>query len=134
MDVSVTGLASLGASRGVSFIRPGSGLRWIGPSATSASSWVRLYAAEPKPRSAVCLNHVGSFAPSESAICCRDTSLSFGGEDKGDLAALFSEASMDSGRLREVEVGRLCCQESVFDLDGIAALGDALEGLLGLST
>lgn len=32
------------------------------------------------------------------------------------------------------ELGRLCCQDKVLAREGIAALGDALEGLLGRSS
>lgn len=47
--------------------------------------------------------------------------------------ALLSFDSKDNGRDRMPELGRLCCQDKVFARDGIAALGDALLGLLGLS-
>lgn len=42
---------------------------------------------------------------------------------EAERAALFSAATVDSGRLREA--GRLC-QDMVFDLEGMAALGDGL--------
>jgi hypothetical protein len=107
------------------------------PSSMS-SSWLRRYAAEPMPLSGVCLNQVGSFVPSDSAICARDSSLLFSdagsgvlftgsdvplarsgelfvgsGVPLGDLAA-FSCASHESGLLPSLDFGR-CCQESVPD-------------------
>jgi len=49
------------------------------------------------------------------------------------LVVLFSCASSESGRFRMPDCGRLC-QDMVFARDGMAALGDALDGLLDLST
>ena len=45
------------------------------PASAVSSSWFRRNAAEPMPLSVVCLNHVGSFEPSDSAICARESSL-----------------------------------------------------------
>lgn len=45
------------------------------------SSWLRLNAAEPVPRSAVCRNHVGSFSPKDSAISVLDNSSARSGVD-----------------------------------------------------
>ena len=46
--------------------------------------------------------------------------------------ALFSVASIDNGRLRMPDWGRLC-HDIVLAREGIAALGDALVGLGDLS-
>lgn len=88
-------------------------------------SWVRLYAADPKPRSCVWRNHAGSFVPNDSAIFSLETSRSSvdGGSTlvRGDLDVLFSTTICDSGRglapADPREVGR-CCHERVLDLEG----------------
>lgn len=61
----------------------------VWPTSETSSSWFFLYAAEPIPRSGVCLNHEGSFAPSDCAICDREAGLSGegGSEVRGELAA-----------------------------------------------
>jgi len=107
----------------------------VDPVSDIASSCSRLYADEPTPRSAVCLNQEGSFEPRACAIWLLDISVSSlvvgSGVAPGDLTALFSAATIDSGRLRALveprDVGR-CCQDSVPARDGaIAALEDDLE-------
>lgn len=46
------------------------------PASDALSSSLRLYAAEPMPRSAVWRKYAGSFAPSEAAICAREVGRS----------------------------------------------------------
>lgn len=59
--------------------------------------------------------------------------LSFGDATGEVRVELFSCASNESGRFLMPDCGRLC-QDMVFAREGIAALGDAFEGLLDLST
>lgn len=134
-------------SRAVSFAKGMPG-RWRLRVAVSCgvSSLLVLYAGELRPRSAVCLNHVGSFEPNDSAMVSREggcgascSSVSSGWDSGvlcGERAALFSDARAERGRVREAEVedefGRLC-QDMVLERDGMAALGEALDGLNGRS-
>lgn len=105
------------------------------------SSWFRRYAADPRPRSWVCLNHAGSLEPKESAICSLEISRSPVDDGsalaRGDLEVLFSVAICDKGRalgpVDPREVG-LCCQESVPDLDGgMAVLEEVSANVAGLT-
>jgi hypothetical protein len=104
------------------------------PASEALSSWFRLSAADPAPRSDVCLNHDGSFAPSDCAIWLREMGLS--GEDgsgvsRGELAALLSAkpAAIERGRraLPALDCG-LRCHESVPDRPNAAALGAVFFG------
>ena len=85
------------------------------------SSRLLLNAADPDPRSCVCLNQVGSFDRKESAIWLLEMPLSsFSGVQStvagGDFEAFRSEATTDNGRLLEPvdsrDEGRRC-QERV---------------------
>lgn len=119
-----------------SFVKPGNCLLPNELSVSLSSSRLRLYAADPTPRSAVWRKKAGSFVASSCAISgllglSLDVGLS--GDDAGEVRlALFSWARTESGRLRIPE-GGLFCQDMVFAREGIAALGDAFDGLLGLS-
>jgi len=91
-------------------------LSFPAPCPTSVdSSWVRRFAADPTPRSAVCRNQPGSFEANDSAIWVLDSSgassLAGSGVARGERAA-FSAASMDSGLRPLLDFGR-CCHESV---------------------
>ena len=97
-----------------------------------SSPWFLLYAAEPRPRSGVCLNHEGSFEPSDWAICTLDALSPMdaaGSRICGEgLAVPSSEPIDDRGRpvgtVEPRDEGR-CCHESVPARDGAtAALGD----------
>lgn len=98
-----------------------------GGASTTRSSWLFLYAAEPIPLSAVCLNHEGSLEPSASAICALDgscpSSAAFGSGVPRGLRAAFSAASIDNGLRPLLDFGR-CCQESVPERDRVLAGGD----------
>ena len=73
------------------------------PASEALSSWFRRYAAEPMPRSGVCLNHEGSLAPRDCAIWFRE-SVGAAGEEgsglrsRGELAATLSEATETADR------------------------------------
>ena len=79
-----------------------------------------LNAADPNPRSDVCLNQAGSFDPRDCEIWFLDMLSSFVGVSvaivAGVFEALFSEAARDNGRLLEPveprDEGR-CCHGSV---------------------
>lgn len=98
------------------------------------SSRFLLYAAEPNPLSAVCLNQVGSFELRVRAICLREGSWASTEAESGTgvcgFSMLFSPARSERGRFLELsdprEVGR-CCHDKVPDLKGTALLGDDLE-------
>jgi len=68
--------------------------------------------------------------------CLLGSSLELGlslGDATGEVrVVLFSCASNESGRFLMPDCGRLC-HDMVFAREGMAALGDAFEGLLGLS-
>jgi hypothetical protein len=96
------------------------------------SSWLRLYAAEPTPRSGVCLNHDGSFAPSDAAI---DVLELFGSGEVGSGVLVGEVDAGRSGDLLAIERGRrmlpdcgLCFHESVPERPSAAAL---VAGFLG---
>ena len=92
-------------------------------------SRVLLIAADPNPRSDVCLNQAGSFDPRDCEIWFLDMPSSFVGASvaivAGDLEALFSEAARDNGRLLEPvdprDEGR-CCHGSVPAREGVNAV------------
>lgn len=97
-----------------------------GGASTTRSSWLLLYAAEPIPLSAVCLNHDGSLEPNASAICALDGSCPSVAFDSGvprGLRAAFSAASIDNGLRPLLDFGR-CCHESVPERDRVLAGGD----------
>jgi hypothetical protein len=104
----------------------------IEPTSEAASSWLRLYAAEPAPLSGVCLNQDGSFAPNEAAIDVREGGRS--GEDGSDVLVgdVLPERSgdreaTDSGRRMLPDCGRLF-HERVPERPNAAALA---AGFLG---
>lgn len=106
----------------------------VEPVCDAVSSWLRLYAAEPMPLSAVCLNQEGSLAPRDWAILSRETFSSsdvavVSGVGRGDRAALFSAATTESGLRPPEEVGRRCHESVPVRVGTVAALGDA--GLVG---
>lgn len=118
-------------------LRPGNCRFCSVSSSAESSSRLRLYAADPIPRSAVCLKKAGSFEPRAWAMSCLvGSSLELGlslGDATGEVRVeLFSCASNESGRFLMPDCGRLC-QDMVFAREGMAALGDAFEGLPGLS-
>ena len=80
---------------------------------------VFLYAGDPIPRSAVCLNHVGSFAPSLRAICSLEAGSSPTSADSGLFGCGLGveRSTIDIGRLPglRTDAGR-CCHDSVPDL------------------
>jgi hypothetical protein len=97
-----------------------------------ASSWLRLYAAEPAPRSGVCLNHDGSFAPSEAAIEVLDE---VGSGEAGSGVLVGDVLPGRSGDLDAMESGRrmlpdcgLCFHDSVPERPNAAALAAGLFG------
>lgn len=106
---------------------------------------LRLYAADPAPLSAVCLNHVGSFEPSDCAICVFDMFNSSAAVGLGDspkteealgsgvgrvhLAELLSEAGIESGFDGEFEDPGRRCHERVPARDGeVLALASGVVG------
>lgn len=99
------------------------------------SSLFFRYAADPNPRSSVCLNQVGSFDSRDCAILFLGTTLSFSELEpvlvRRDSAAPFSVLIMDNGRLRAPVKARdegRCCQERVPARFGtVATLGESLE-------
>lgn len=104
----------------------------IEPVSDAASSWFRLYAAEPTPLSGVCLNHDGSLAPSDCAIWALDCDDSAGEEGSGVPRGEFVEFlsgpdRTDSGRRTLPDCGRLC-HESVPERPNAAALGAGFFG------
>ena len=114
---------------------PGNGLLPTIEAVSDRSSWFLLNAADPNPRSCVCLNHVGSFEPRVCEIWLLGTPSSFVGARSAavdrDVEAGFSEAATDNGRLLGPvdprDEGR-CCHESVPAREGaIAALGEGVE-------
>jgi len=96
------------------------------PVSEAVSSWFRLYAAEPTPRSGVCLNHEGSFAPNDAAIDVLDV-LGSGEEGSGvlvgevDVGLSGDLLAIDSGRRMLPDCG-LCFHESVPERPNAAAL------------
>lgn len=131
--LSEAGLPCLSGSAVASLDIPGSRIfPVIDNVSDKLSSWLRRYAADPRPRSWVCRNHVGSFEPSDSAISSFDNSRSIadGGSTlaRGDFDA-FSAANCERGRARcptdPLEVGR-CCHESVPALEGVIAVLDGV--------
>jgi len=80
-----------------------------------SSTLLRLYAADPTPRSAVCLNQDGSLEASDVAMSSLDFSVSSSpvasGVARGERVA-FSAATSESGRLPPEDLGR-CCHDSV---------------------
>ena len=114
---------------------PGNGLLPTNGAVSDESSWFLLNAADPNPRSCVCLNQAGSFDPKDCEIWLLDMLPSIAGVrstvTRGDIEALFSEANMDNGRLLEPvdprDEGR-CCHERVPAREGaIAVLGEGVE-------
>lgn len=95
-----------------------------------SSSWFFLYAAEPIPRSGVCLNHVGSFAPSDCAIWDREAGRSGegGSEVRGELAA------RERGLRMLADCGRRCCHDKVPERPSAAALGAGFFGSMSSRT
>ena len=85
------------------------------------------------------MNHDESLDPSDCAIWPLGimSSLAMAGSAlaRGDLAAFFSEASIDNGRLRgpacPCDVGRCCHERVPARARGIAALGDVSESVWG---
>jgi len=100
---------------------PGRPLRPDATVSPTVSSLFFLYAADPVPLSAVCLNQEGSLAPSDAAIS------SLLGSDFSAGALRFSEspvaAYIDVGLLPPLESG-LLCQERVPLRARLVALGD----------
>ena len=114
---------------------PGNGLLPINGAVFDESSWFLLNAADPTPRSCVCLNQAGSFDPKDCEIWLLDMLPSAAGvrsaATRGEVEALFSEANMDNGRLLGPvdprDEGR-CCHERVPAREGgIAVLGEGVE-------
>ena len=164
LDRVLSGGGLVGLSAGVRVVSrdmPGSLIlpALLAPASAASSSWFRRYAAESMPLSGVCLNHVGSFEPSDSAICARDISLLASDAGSGVMFALlsceslvglrarsgvplgeraaFSCASHDSGLLPSppLDLGR-CCHDSVPErancvavCGGVDAPGDAVSGV-----
>ena len=113
---------------------PGNGLVPIDDAVSGKSSWFLLNAADPSPRSCVCLNQAGSFDPKDCEIWLLDMLPSVAGvrptTTRGDIEALSSEANMDNGRLLEPvdprDEGR-CCHERVPARKGaIAVFGEGV--------
>ena len=130
-----TELARFSSSTVLSLDIPGNRLVPITDAVSGESSLFLLNAADPNPRSCVCLNQVGSFDPKDCEIWFLDILSSFVGVlsmvARGDFEAFSSEAIMDNGRLLEPvdprDEGR-CCHERVPAREGaIAALGDGVE-------
>jgi len=86
-----------------------------------SSTLLRLYAAEPMPLSAVCLNQDGSLEASDAAMSSLDFSVS-SGVARGERVA-FSAATSESGRRPLEDLGR-CCHDSV--PDRAKGVGDSL--------
>jgi hypothetical protein len=91
-----------------------------------SSTWLRLYAAEPTPLSAVCLNQDGSLEASDAAMSSLDFSVSSppgaSGVARGERAE-FSAATIERGR-RPLEDLERCCHDNAPDrADGV---GDSL--------
>jgi hypothetical protein len=93
----------------------------------AVSSCPRLYAAEPAPRSGVCLNHEGSFAPRDAAMDVLDA-VGSGDEGSGVLVGEVFDVGL-SGDLPAMERGRRmlpdcgrCFHESVPERPSAAAL------------
>lgn len=114
---------------------PGNRLLPIIDAVSDRSSWFLLNAADPNPRSCVCLNQVGSFDPRDCEIWLLDMLLSFVGAGsaaaRGEFETFLSEATMDNGRLLEPvdprDEGR-CCHERVPARErAIATLGEGVE-------
>lgn len=100
---------------------------------TISSSWFFLYAAEPTPRSAVCLNHAGSLLPNDCAICVRETGRS--GEEGAESSSKDVVSvrcavgdTTDTGRRMLPDCGLRCCHDSVPDRRNAAALGAGFFG------
>jgi hypothetical protein len=100
-------------------------------SATAGSSTLlRLYAADPIPLSAVCLNQDGSLEASDAAMSSLDFSVSSppeaSGVARGERVA-FSVATNESGLRPPEDLGR-CCHDNVPDRDN--GVGDSLLGIM----
>ena len=128
-------LARFSRSAVLSLDIPGNGLLPTNGAVSDESSWFLLNAADPSPRSCVCLNQAGSFDPKDCEIWLLDMLPSIADvrstATRGDIEALFSEANMDNGRLLEPadprDEGR-CCHERVPAREGaIAVLGEGVE-------
>jgi hypothetical protein len=109
----------------------------IEPASEAASSWLRLYAADPAPRSGVCLNHDGSLAPNDAAIDNRDGLVSgeegsgvFVGDVLPDLSGDLE--AIDSGRRMLPDCGR-CFHERVPERPNAAALATGFFGSVSSS-
>ena len=129
------GLVRASGSAVLSLDIPGKRLLPIIDAVSVESSWFLLNAADPNPRSCVCLNQVGSFDTRDCAIWLLDKLSSFAEAEsvaaRESCEALESEATMDNGRLLAPvdprDEGR-CCHESVAAREGaIAALGEGVE-------
>lgn len=103
----------------------------IGFFGTSSTGFL-LKAADPYPRSSVCLKKEGSFEPSDCIMSLLEAvallTVAGSATVRGDLAALFSVATIDNGRLLPVAESRdegRCCHDSVLERIGsVAALAD----------
>ena len=102
------------------------------PTSEALSSWFFLYAAEPTPLSGVCLNHVGSFAPSDAAM---ELLEELGSGEEGSGVSRGDAAAERSGDLDAMESGRrmlpdcgLCFHDRVPERPSAAAL---VTGFLG---
>lgn len=133
--LSGAGLVRSSGSAVLSLDIPGNRLLPIVDAVSDRSSWFLLNAADPNPRSCVCLNQVGSFDPRDCEIWLLDILESVVGAEsvaaRGEFEALLSEGTIDNGRLLDPvdprEEGR-CCHESVPAREGaIAALGEGVD-------
>jgi hypothetical protein len=101
----------------------------IGLASDALSSWFFLYAADPMPRSGVCLNHDGSFAPSDCAIWLRESGLvgeEGSGVSRGEVVEFLSgDVDTPERGLRMLPTPDcgLLCHESVPDRPNAAAFG-----------
>jgi hypothetical protein len=109
----------------------------IEPASEGASSWLRLYAAEPVPLSGVCLNHEGSLVPNDAAIEVREV---LGSGDEGSDVFVGDVLPDLSGDLEAIESGRrklpdcgLCFHESVPERPNAAALATGFLGSVSSS-
>ena len=129
------GLVRFSGSAVLSLDIPGKRMLPIVDAVSDRSSWFFLNAADPNPRSCVCLNQAGSFNPRDCEIWLLDILPSFMGAESvaalGEFETLFSEVTADNGRLLDPvdprEEGR-CCHESVPAREGaIAALEEGVD-------
>jgi hypothetical protein len=125
------------SSFNLSLAIPGSCLLLLDVSgAISSLSWFRLNAAEPIPRSAVCLNQDGSLEPRDAAMSFLDSSwASAGSRASTNVTGVLSVDKPDSGRFLEefesLEDG-LCCHDNVPERKRAVALLSGLEALVGV--